>query len=581
MEKHLEGFGFRCKAADFWPITKEGLKDALTYAPKTMNKIQALAAEHLPKGVQLYDLDITEICELFADHSDCQEGLFWLLKNLISEREGIDLLFTQDYEDSDFYILAYPVKDNGQDIRCGNWPDIRQRMQDVYLRYQSILGIWKECLTVPWYVYWTEKEEETFLLDPDKREFEVTTPIGNLRVYAKHDIDNPADYPGVWVEFISPYTKESVGLVCVEYCPGEEDCQNGYIALRSYKDAEIDEPYDNITFENLDIYDLDAAKQMINDFCKKEYNCGEEWDEDFADLTEVNIARTDIEGTDEELEVQMTLDLLSHACVTKICIPGMKRHCVVRRDQFDSLKQMIEELISVLDFDSLVSLEKAEWDEFSSSEPGKLWLAQKYPAGTRICLDYMDDPYPVEPGTEGTVESIDGVGTIHVVWDNHRTLSLAFGVDGFHLVEKVPAEAKVHPPVYTKPWSAATFFGEVKEYRDSMNHNFACAEQISKTISRCYVDFRLKSDLVLDILEPEFGLERITFVLANTIRAKMQDGRIDRANKEWAYTVNIPGDDKGNDYIPGLIVDNQNPGLVNLLVTALRKRLSAEKKEVQ
>ena len=39
-------------------------------------------------------------------------------------------------------------------------------------------------------------------------------------------------------------------------------------------------------------------------------------------------------------------------------------------------------------------------------------IKEKYPAGTRIELIHMDDPYgPVEPGTQGTVDSVDDAGT--------------------------------------------------------------------------------------------------------------------------------------------------------------------------
>lgn len=60
-----------------------------------------------------------------------------------------------------------------------------------------------------------------------------------------------------------------------------------------------------------------------------------------------------------------------------------------------------------------------------------------YPEGTRIMLDYMDDPYhPVESGTKGTVSFVDDAGTIHVKWDNGRGLGLCPEVDSFHIVEK-------------------------------------------------------------------------------------------------------------------------------------------------
>lgn len=63
---------------------------------------------------------------------------------------------------------------------------------------------------------------------------------------------------------------------------------------------------------------------------------------------------------------------------------------------------------------------------------------EKYPKGTRIELISMDDPYaPLEPGTKGTVVHVDDMGTIHMQWDNGRTLGLIPGEDDFKVIEEV------------------------------------------------------------------------------------------------------------------------------------------------
>ena len=62
-------------------------------------------------------------------------------------------------------------------------------------------------------------------------------------------------------------------------------------------------------------------------------------------------------------------------------------------------------------------------------------LRERYPAGTIIRLNHMDDPYaPIPDGTVGEVQYIDDGGNIHMVWQNGRTLSLIEGVDDFSII---------------------------------------------------------------------------------------------------------------------------------------------------
>ena len=62
-------------------------------------------------------------------------------------------------------------------------------------------------------------------------------------------------------------------------------------------------------------------------------------------------------------------------------------------------------------------------------------MKEQYPPGTRIQLDYMgDDPRPIEPGTKGTVRTVDDMGTVHCNFDNGRNLGLVPGEDSFHVI---------------------------------------------------------------------------------------------------------------------------------------------------
>ena len=65
------------------------------------------------------------------------------------------------------------------------------------------------------------------------------------------------------------------------------------------------------------------------------------------------------------------------------------------------------------------------------------YYKKAYPAGTRIRLIHMDDPYsPIENGMTGTVAYVDDMGTLHMKWDNGRSLGICPDVDSFEIIGK-------------------------------------------------------------------------------------------------------------------------------------------------
>ena len=62
-------------------------------------------------------------------------------------------------------------------------------------------------------------------------------------------------------------------------------------------------------------------------------------------------------------------------------------------------------------------------------------LRHRYPAGTRIELIQMNDPYTkLKPGDRGTVSYVDDIGTVHVFWDFGSSLGLVLGEDLFRKI---------------------------------------------------------------------------------------------------------------------------------------------------
>ena len=86
-------------------------------------------------------------------------------------------------------------------------------------------------------------EARATLLKNAGREFRIWTPLGDLKVHAKTPLDDPEDFPGVYIEALRPDGTEL--LCCVDY-----DSVAKGMYCRVY--AEGDEPSDSIRFEDLE-----------------------------------------------------------------------------------------------------------------------------------------------------------------------------------------------------------------------------------------------------------------------------------------------------------------------------------------
>ncbi len=87
-------------------------------------------------------------------------------------------------------------------------------------------------------------------------------------------------------------------------------------------------------------------------------------------------------------------------------------------------------------------------------------------------------------------------------------------------------------PLYRYTLQNANEFDEVEQWRESHRENCKCANDITDAINSHYHDNRL-DNCVQPMIE-KYGFDRVNWVIANTIREGIQDGRYSAENKEWA-----------------------------------------------
>ena len=64
-------------------------------------------------------------------------------------------------------------------------------------------------------------------------------------------------------------------------------------------------------------------------------------------------------------------------------------------------------------------------------------IKNKYPKGTKIESIKMNDTQAPPTGTVGTVDYVDDIGTIHMIWETGSTLGLVEGEDEFKIIGDV------------------------------------------------------------------------------------------------------------------------------------------------
>ena len=101
---------------------------------------------------------------------------------------------------------------------------------------------------------------------------------------------------------------------------------------------------------------LEQAKELIDQFCQEEYDSYA----DFSDLENVGIAYTTV--TDEEIPIQVNVDLVNYR--VERYLDGQ----FLERRQYDSLESLIQNELTDLTFDDLISVSEEELESIGVSQ---------------------------------------------------------------------------------------------------------------------------------------------------------------------------------------------------------------------
>ena len=100
--------------------------------------------------------------------------------------------------------------------------------------------------------------------------------------------------------------------------------------------------------------DLTHAKNLIRDFCLKEYDS----EPDFSNLSKIGIAYTN--ATDEEIPIQVSVDLVGYR------VERYLGEVLIDERQYESMEDLTETELEALDFSELVSVTDEELEHYHS-----------------------------------------------------------------------------------------------------------------------------------------------------------------------------------------------------------------------
>lgn len=123
-------------------------------------------------------------------------------------------------------------------------------------------------------------------------------------------------------------------------------------------------------------------------------------------------------------------------------------------------------------------------------------------------------------------------------------------------------------PVYLQTAVYAHAHDEMELYRASHGLSQGCKRDIDEAIRSNYDGTHLKGGFEDELIK-QYGLERVSYIVATTINEHDYDGRYSRENKEWAKTVPMSeSEDERNDCCL-----NIHPAILDGFASMIRKKI--------
>lgn len=129
-------------------------------------------------------------------------------------------------------------------------------------------------------------------------------------------------------------------------------------------------------------------------------------------------------------------------------------------------------------------------------------------------------------------------------------------------------------PLYLQTGKYAHEHYEIIDHRNSRKSNIECKLAIEDAIRQNFDGMHLNEGFEEKIIE-RFGMERMAFVLANTVNERNWDGRYSRDNKEWAKTVPMSEDEN----VRSECCLETHPAVLDAFINRIRKKIKENSEE--